>query len=450
MTDAGPAQGRTEPRRFAGIRRMSPELYDAADAAETFEGLPEGMTHWDLFWHIDRAAEPMRFTRVEVDTLRTLYRFSQQQDWKRGTRPIVWPSNDTLMLELGLSRTALKYRLRCLAEKGLIAWRDSPTGKRYGLRDDRGDLVLNCTYGIDLSPALAIVEECERAAARFDIEKAERRDLRRRRTIAVKAVRQAIEAAEEYRLEVDLYGARAELASFPDASDPWMPITVLRDLVSAAEELRRGIEGAVKAALENVGTEASGTSERDSLGKEEYLDPTGSIDGPLIQITTESKIKESNTGNAAIRARRRPEGGAKPVASEPSSSAAAGDRPGHGIEYISRSMAMKLMPETMKRFMADTGAASNPRAPNWAEIVNIAYWHLNELGISETAWQQACASIGRNGAAVAVFIIASKHEEIRKPDRYLRSMAYRADTGGLQLHRSVWGILKGGHEHGSA
>src|SRR3546814_11564574 len=105
----------------------------------------------------------MGFSRVEIDTLRVLFKFSQAQDWAAGSRPIVWPANDTLMLELGLSRTALKYRLRCLASKGLIAFRDSPTGKRYGHRDPAGVLVLSATFGIDLSPALARIAACERA-----------------------------------------------------------------------------------------------------------------------------------------------------------------------------------------------------------------------------------------------------------------------------------------------
>src|SRR3546814_18828370 len=91
---------------------------------------------WDVVWHLDRAAVPMGFSRVEIDTLRVLFKFSQAQDWAAGSRPIVWPANDTLMLELGLSRTALKYRLRFLASQGLIAFRDSPTGKRYGHRSE--------------------------------------------------------------------------------------------------------------------------------------------------------------------------------------------------------------------------------------------------------------------------------------------------------------------------
>lgn len=454
MTDAGPDLGQFSPRRYGGLRRMDDALYRSADDAEAFEGLPEGMTHWDVFWHLDRAAMPMGFTRVEIDTLRVLYKFSQTQDWSVDSRPIVWPANDTLMLELGLSRTALKYRLRCLAAKGLIAFRDSPTGKRYGHRDHQGHLILSATFGIDLAPAARRLDECELAAERHAAEREMRRDLRRRRTIAVKAVRQAIEAALEYELAVDVQAWQAGLLGLADVSDPWTPLRVLAGVVSEAELLRAKAESAVKSALAAVAPSPAGASQAgNAVVDVEDLDPAGSIDRPRIHITTELKIDKSNYCNAALRSERRPGSQAERDPETPGAGRSAGaqgqassvsDRHGHGVDYISRSMALRLMPNTMLAFL--TEVVPDVRGATWAQLVDLAYWHLQDLGISQRAWDSACSSIGRNGAAVAVFIIAAKRSEIRKPDRYLRSMAYRAEAGELQLHRSAWGILRNGAE----
>ncbi len=459
MIDARPESGRLPPRRYAGVRRMSPELYQTQDDAETFEGLPEGMTHWDVFALLDRAATPMGFSRVEIDTLRVLFKFSQPQDWRPGSRPVVWPSNETLMIELGLSRTALKYRLRCVASKGLIAFRDSPTGKRFGHRDHQGALILTACFGIDLSPTARRLEECERASARHEMERGLRRELRRRRTIAVKAVRQALEAVWEFDLEVDTCPFEDGLAGLPEVSDPWTPLGVLSACVMAAEALRARAEAEVKAALDAASASSRlGQSVNRGVVHPEDLDPVGSPIGPDIQITTDLIIDKSNYRNAALRSERRPAGSPSP-SPDPSRRGIAdgvagkGDgnsgRHGHGVDYISRSMALKLMPETMRAFMVEAGV--EPRGASWVNLVEVAYWHLSDIGISESAWQQACAAMGRNGAAVAVFIIAAKRDEIRKPDRYLRSMAYRAEAGDLQLHRSAWGILRGGAaEHGHA
>src|SRR3546814_5342686 len=70
-----------------------------------------------------------------------------------------------------------------------------------------------------------------------------RRELRRRRTIAVKAVRQAIEVALEYDLPVDLAAAEAGLRALPDVADPWTPIRDVMDAVAEVEGLRGSVEG---------------------------------------------------------------------------------------------------------------------------------------------------------------------------------------------------------------
>src|SRR3546814_18725577 len=89
-----------------------------------------------------------------------------------------------------------------------------------------------------------------------------RRELRRRRTIAVKAVRQAIEVALEYDLPVDLAAAEAGLRALPDVADPVTPIRAVLDEVAEVGGLGGSVEGAVKEELgdktEMVGGEGGG------------------------------------------------------------------------------------------------------------------------------------------------------------------------------------------------
>ena len=69
------------------------------------------------------------------------------QVWNRWT---VWP----LANQEG---TALKRHARRLVDAGLIAFRDSSNGKRWGHRDDQ-DYIIEA-YGYDLSPLAARAEE---------------------------------------------------------------------------------------------------------------------------------------------------------------------------------------------------------------------------------------------------------------------------------------------------
>jgi replication initiation protein RepC len=233
----------------------------------------------------------------------------------------------------------------------------------------------------------------------------------------------------------------------------------MRAVVGDAEALRDRAEEIVKTALSEATEEASGAQERSDDSMD--LDPAGPLSEPQKRITTDVPIDKSNHRNPAFRKSSSGGGKAEPFADRisaqdrnavrpPSSGPGNGSgRHEHGTSYISRSMTLGLLPNAMKEFLQQL--MPNIRGATWANLIDLAYWHLGELGISEGAWRQACERIGRTGAAIAVFIIAAKRREIRKPDRYLRSMAYRADAGQLQLHRSAWGILSQGRsEQGQA
>src|SRR3546814_20917674 len=128
MGDARPDAGPYQPRRYAGLRRMTPPLYRSAEEAEPFEGLPQGMTPWDVFWHLDGTAVPMGFSRVAIDTLRGLFTFRPAQTLAAGSRPIACTANDTLPPALRLSLTAPSVRLRSPASHWLPVSRANPTG----------------------------------------------------------------------------------------------------------------------------------------------------------------------------------------------------------------------------------------------------------------------------------------------------------------------------------
>jgi replication initiation protein RepC len=78
--------------------------------------------------------------------------------------------------------------------------------------------------------------------------------------------------------------------------------------------------------------------------------------------------------------------------------------------------------------------------PSWADIVEAANALRQQLGISRSAWIDACQAMGRYQAATAVAVIAAKRETIRSPGGYLRGMIGRARDGELHLSNSLWGL----------
>ena len=119
--------------RPTGFRRLTPGLLHADRTAESFAGLPEGVTmHGQLLAAFKAAAPRLGLSPRLVHAVDWLFRFTQPQDWGRGGRPIVWPSASMQQESLGLSATRVKAINRALIEAGLITMKDSPNGKRYG------------------------------------------------------------------------------------------------------------------------------------------------------------------------------------------------------------------------------------------------------------------------------------------------------------------------------
>ena len=107
--------------------------------AEDFDGLPEGVTvHGQLLAALKAAAPRLGLAPRLVHAADWLFKFTRPQDWEEGARPIVWPSASLQQEALGLSPTGAKAINRALIEAGLITMKDSPNGKRYGVRDRKG------------------------------------------------------------------------------------------------------------------------------------------------------------------------------------------------------------------------------------------------------------------------------------------------------------------------
>ena len=114
----------------SGWRKQTPGLCRANGLAEDGERLAVPKNQAMLA--IRRVAHVIGLKPGDIMLLETLCVFTKPCDWEEGARPIVWPSNDYLVENTGYSLSAVKRHLRRLAEAGLIAFKDSSNGKRWG------------------------------------------------------------------------------------------------------------------------------------------------------------------------------------------------------------------------------------------------------------------------------------------------------------------------------
>src|SRR5512132_753208 len=189
----------THARIAPGCRRLTPAHVQVQAIAEHFEGLAAGVSKGQALAALKQAARPLGLSPRLRDAIDVLFAFSQPQDWQPGTRPIVWPSNRKLETMLGLARRQVQNVLNALIRANLITPVDSPTGRRWGHRDAKTGRIVEA-YGFDLSPIGLRHDEFVAIAERAAAEERERAGLRRRLTIARKAIQQIAETAIEHRL----------------------------------------------------------------------------------------------------------------------------------------------------------------------------------------------------------------------------------------------------------
>jgi replication initiation protein RepC len=85
----------------------------------------------------------------------------------------------------------------------------------------------------------------------------------------------------------------------------------------------------------------------------------------------------------------------------------------------------------------------SPR-PTWPEIIDAADWLRHDLDVSRPLWGDACLTMGRELAAVALAIVSTKEAGHFRtsPGGYFHGMVARARAGELHLERTVWALRR--------
>jgi len=423
-----------------GGRVSSPKFRGLAQISEDFNGLPEGVTHLDLLYLVKDIGRRVGFTPAMISLLEYYVRFTRESDWREGGRPIVYQSQAKTACQFGVSERQIQRLETALFELGALTWDTAGNNKRFGIRSESGELLY--ASGVDLAPLAALREMLEAKKKDVELEHAAWFETKRQISWYRSRIRSLIaEAAGSPGLERAAAEADHAYQGIDGHIRVGKDLAFLRDLLKAHLDVYNSLSNAIEAhtpASANCGLKSELTEKESSTDAENVVH---------IYSTNKTQFLKRNTSSLSDR-----------KASEGSVAASSGTEPEYhaGGEAYREEWMAELAAEkariSWKQVLAACSERFKDRFPmtgrplGWSDIVDAAYDMLPTLGISRSAWLEACTTLRRDGAALAVMIIDRKMQDspnsIKNPGGYLRAMTAKAKEGKLNLHGSVFGLLK--------
>ncbi|MBP2238664.1 replication initiation protein RepC [Sinorhizobium kostiense] len=334
-----------------------------------------------------------------LDALLTFYPDNELRE-ERGL--VVFPSNDQLSVRAhGIAGTTLRRHLAALVEAGLIQRKDSANGKRYARKDDAG--AIEEAFGFSLAPLLARAEELAQAAQQVAAERKRFRITKEALSICRRDVRKLISAAME-----------------EGAAGDWGRIE------EYFLELTRRIPRSPKTAdMEPVLDEMQMLRE-EIINRLETHQDSENMTSNAVQ--NERHIQNSNTesSNELEPSSRNEQGAKSNETSRPTS---------EPIKAFPLGMVLKACPE-----INDYGPGG--AVGSWRDLMSAAVVVRSMLGVSPSAYQDACEVMGEQNAAVAVACILGRAGHINSAGGYLRDLTRKAARGEFSLGPMLMALMR--------
>ncbi|MGV2168824.1 plasmid replication protein RepC [Agrobacterium tumefaciens] len=357
---------------------------------------------WKVYRDVCDARTLLGLRDRALAVLNALLSFYPETELNHDENLVVFPSNAQLIARAnGIAGTTLRENLAVLVDAGLINRNDSPNGKRYVRRAKDG--AVETAYGFSLSPLLARSEEFALMAQQVAEDARRLKVVKERTTIARRDVRKLITAAIED-------GAAGDWAT---------------------------IDAAYIAAVARLRTAKSRTD------FEAILDELSLLrEGILNILECQVFSQESDTNDSGIRRHIQNSNTESITELEPSSEMGQGET---AVENLSRQS------ETLKAFPIGLVMRACPEIEsygpggeirNWRDLMSAAVVVRSSLGVSASAYQDACEAMGAENAAVAMAAILERAGHINSAGGYLRNLTSRTRRGEFSLGPMLMALLK--------
>jgi replication initiation protein RepC len=381
---------------------------------ETADRAPgKSVNKWKVFNDIGEAKDVFGLQDRSITVLQALLSFypsDELSDESGGL--VVFPSNNQLSLRAhGITGTTLRRHLATLVDAGLIERRDSPNGKRYAHRGRGGEI--ESAFGFSLAPLLARAAEIANLAQQVAAERLRFKRSKEALSLCRRDVRKLISAAMEEGADGDWQTVEAMflalLARLPRAPRREDVDAVLDEMEILREEIINQLE---------------------------------------IQLKTEEVGVNDHHDDRHIQS-------SKPESShelEPRSEKEQGETSSKTSRRIAEPLKAFPLPLVLRACPQIADYVVGGQVHSWRDLMAAAVVVRSMLGVSPSAYQEACEVMGPENAAVAVACILERAEHINSAGGYLRDLTRKAARGEFGLGPMLMAALRsnGGGEKRSA
>jgi replication initiation protein RepC len=367
---------------------------------------------WKVFRDVCEARERFGLQDRALAVLDALLTFYPEPQLRAEKGLVVFPSNAQLSVRAhGITESTLRRQIGALVDAGLIQRRDSPNGKRYAHRSRDGEI--EQAYGFDLSPLLARATELALLAQDVAAERIRFRRAKEALTICRRDVRKLISAAIE-----------------EGAPGNWLDIeTTYIDI------LRRLPRHPARTQIEAILDEMTLLRNEVINALETQLN-SGNLKGNDIQNDCHIQNSKPESINELEPSSRKEQGG-NWVEEQPAQSAnrkTMTERT-EPIQSFPLGMVLRACPQ-----IVDYGPAGG--ISHWRELMTAAVVVRSMLGVSPSAYEEACNAMGPENTAVAMACILERSNFINSAGGYLRDLSRRAERGEFSLGPMLMSLLK--------
>ncbi|TIP74382.1 plasmid replication protein RepC [Mesorhizobium sp.] len=381
-----------------GRRPMSLAMLAAQNESRE---IPKGriVDKWQIYRNLCEGKSIIGIGDRALAVLNALLSFYPDSELSEENGLIVFPSNAQLSLRAhGMPDSTLRRNLAELVDCGLVIRRDSPNGKRYARKGRGGEI--EEAFGFSLAPLLARAQEFEAAAERVRADNRALRLMRERITLHRRDIHKLIEAAVEEDATGDWGGLWRRFRAVVETIPRRARIAELEPVVADLAALRDDVDKLLEIHMEST-------------------NPSGN------ESQSERQQSDSNTDSIFE---------FEPALEKSGAAAEPLTRTAEPPKTYPLGLVLKACPEIADYAVDGIG--------NWRDFMITAAQVRGYLGVSPSAYEDACHVMGQEIAAVVIACILQRAQHIESAGGYLRVLTEKARAGEFSVGPMLMAALR--------